>query len=82
MNIQKPKIMIFRKDGGRLYREKWEWNRKEIDKVKEYKYLEFYSERKKNSSNLEGNNYSMKEAKEKQTNGHDKGRDIMIEKGL
>lgn len=39
LNVAKTKIMIFRKGGGRRKRVKWMWKGKEIEKVKEIKYL-------------------------------------------
>lgn len=39
LNVTKTKIMIFRKGESRRKRVKWMWKGKEIEKVKEIKYL-------------------------------------------
>ncbi|EZA49461.1 hypothetical protein X777_11959 [Ooceraea biroi] len=39
VNIGKTKVMRFRKGGGRERKMKWRWKGKELEEVKEYKYL-------------------------------------------
>jgi len=41
LNIQKSKILCFRKGGGRNRRIKWMWKGKEIEEVLKFKYLSY-----------------------------------------
>lgn len=45
LNAGKTKVMRFRKGGGRMSRTKWWWKGKEIEEVKEYKYLGYRFQR-------------------------------------
>lgn len=45
LNVDKIKIMRFRKGKGRLNRERWRWKRKEIEEVKEFIYLGYKLQR-------------------------------------
>lgn len=39
VNVGKSKIMRFRRGGGRKKEIRWRWEGKEVEKVREYKYL-------------------------------------------
>lgn len=41
LNVQKTKIMRFRKGGGRKRKTDWRWKGKRLEEVKEFKYLGF-----------------------------------------
>lgn len=38
LNVEKTKIMRFRKGGGRIEKRDWRWKGKKLEEVKEYKY--------------------------------------------
>lgn len=38
LNVEKTKIMRFRKGGGRIEKRDWRWKEKKLEEVKEYKY--------------------------------------------
>jgi len=51
LNVEKSKILVFnRRDRDR--KEKWEWNKKIIEEVQEFKYLGFVT-----SNNYKESNY-------------------------
>jgi hypothetical protein len=39
VNIEKSKMMVFRKGGGRRKINEWRWERDKIEEVEEFKYL-------------------------------------------
>jgi len=43
LNVEKTKVMRFKKEGGRIAKKDWRWRGKKIEEVKEYKYLGLYS---------------------------------------
>lgn len=45
LNVDKTKIMRFRKRGGRMEKSNWKWKGNTIEEVKEFKYLGYILER-------------------------------------
>lgn len=45
LNVSKPKIMRFRKGGGRMTKRVWRWKEKKLEEVKEYTYLGYTLQR-------------------------------------
>jgi len=41
LNVEKTKVMKFRKGGGRMTRKTWRWKGIEIEEVKEFDYLRY-----------------------------------------
>jgi hypothetical protein len=39
VNVEKSKMMVFRKGGGRRKINEWRWEKDKIEEVKEFKYL-------------------------------------------
>jgi hypothetical protein len=39
VNVEKSKMMVFRKGGGRRKINEWRWEKNKIEEVKEFKYL-------------------------------------------
>lgn len=45
LNMEKTKVMRFKKGGGRMTEVKWRWKRKRIEQVREFFYLGYRMQR-------------------------------------
>jgi len=54
LNVEKTKIMRFRKGRGRRKKKKWRWKGKVIEKVREFKYLDYVAEERGSRSASKG----------------------------
>lgn len=45
VNVEKTKILIFKKEGGKRKKISWRWKNKVIEEVKEMKYLGCFSKK-------------------------------------